>query len=94
MKFHELLNSGQFFDCPMVIGDVDMPADLVWSDNCKITEYGIEKFKEVTEAECEYHENGNWLEVHTDNWELGQDMSQALAGYYISEKEYDKCFKL
>lgn len=90
MTFLELLRSGQEFDCELIIGDVDMPASFVWSEGCIITDYGIETFRAIMDAEAKILENGN-IEVLCDDWRMGEFFAFAAAGY-IGIVESEKIF--
>ena len=89
-KFLDLLRSREEIDCDLIIGDCDMPATFVWSDDSKITDYGVEKYKPIMEAEFTRLENGN-IEIHCDNEILGEQFCWAAAGY-IGENEYNRIF--
>lgn len=90
-KFLDLLRSGKEIDCDLIIGNADMPASFVWDEDCKITEYGIEKFKEIMDADYTELPNGN-IEIHCDNDALGEIFCLAAAGY-IGETEFSKMFE-
>ncbi len=51
MKFLDLLRSGSELECNLIISDWDMPAIFVWKRDSKITDYGIEKYRPIMEAE-------------------------------------------
>ncbi|MDD3231448.1 MAG: hypothetical protein PHE09_19885 [Oscillospiraceae bacterium] len=89
-KFLDLLRSGEEIDCDLIIGGADMPASFVWYEDCKITDYGIEKYKPIMEAEYTRLESGN-IEIHCDDDRLGENFCMAAAGY-IGETEYEKTF--
>jgi len=89
-KFLDLLRSGEEIDCDLVIGGVDTPATFVWDEGCHITDYGVERFKPIMNAEYTRLKNGN-IEIHCDNDKLGKEFCLAAAGY-IGEKEYDRLF--
>lgn len=89
-KFLDLLLSGEEINCDLIIGGTDMPASFVWYEDCKITDYGIEKYKAIMEADYTRLQNGN-IEIHCDNYELGESFCLAAAGY-IGEAEFDKIF--
>ena len=91
-SFLDLLQSGIEMDCGLIIGDVDMPADLVWDGDLSISEYGKEMFRPVLEAPCRWLENGT-LEVLCSDWKLGEQFSLAATGY-IEEMEYNRIFEL
>ena len=90
MKFLELLRSKTALDVDLIIGGVDMPATLVWDEDSIITDYGIEKYRPLMEAECTVLNNGN-IEIHCDNYRLGEDFCMAAAGY-IGINESKKIF--
>ena len=83
-KFLDLLRSGEDIDCDLIIGGADMPATFVWDEECKITDYGIEKYKAIMEARYSRLVNGN-IVIHCESFCL------AAAGY-IGEKEYARIF--
>ncbi|MCL6477849.1 MAG: hypothetical protein K6T65_05485 [Peptococcaceae bacterium] len=89
-KFLHLLRSGENIDCDLIIGGVDMPVSFVWYKDCKITDYGIEKYKALMEAEYTRLPNGN-IEIHCDDVELGENFCWAAAGY-IGTTEYARIF--
>ena len=91
MKFYELLNSWNEFDCPMVIGGVEMECDLVWNPESRITEYGIKKFEKIMFENCVYNENENYIEVMGDENEIGSSFAMASAGY-VADSEYQNIF--
>jgi len=80
MKFIDLLRSKTPMDTDLIIGDVEMPASLVWDEDSTITDYGVEKFMPLMEAEYTVLENGN-IEIHCDDYKLGEDFCLAAAGY-------------
>lgn len=67
-----------------------MPASFVWDRDCKITSYGVKKFRTLMEATFRRLDNGN-IEVLCDDWELGEMFCFAAAGY-IGEAEYCRIF--
>jgi len=89
-NFLGLLQSQTDFDLDLIIGGMFMPATFVWSEDSVITEYGIEKYRPILEAEYKILENGN-IEIFCDDYKLGEDFCYAAAGY-ISSSEYDKIF--
>lgn len=89
-KFLDLLRSGEEMDCELIIGGADMPASFVWGADCKITDYGIEKYKAIMEAEFSKLPNGN-IVIHCDDDKLGENFCLAAAGY-IGSSEYDRIF--
>jgi len=95
MKFYEFLNQGKELNIELVIGDVDMPASLCWNEGDIISEYGIEKYKEVMNGECEYFEETEstypFVNVKCDDYKLGEKFAFDCAGY-ISEEEFNKIF--
>ncbi len=92
MSFIDLLNSDRQFDCGLIIGDVDMPADLVWNETSRITDYGAEVFAELMQAEAVYDEKINCIIVYNgDDYEIGERFAWAAAGY-INYFEYYKMF--
>ena len=91
-SFLDLLQSGMELDCGLIIGDADMPADLVWDGGIGISEYGQELFRPILQAPYCWLENGT-LEVLCSDWKLGERFSLAAAGY-IGKKEYHRIFQL
>jgi hypothetical protein len=89
-NFLELLLSKPDLDCDLIIGGADMPASFVWDENNRITEYGINKYRPILEAEYTMLKNGN-IEIHCDDDELGEDFCLAAAGH-IPLSEYKKIF--
>jgi hypothetical protein len=89
-KFLDLLQGNEYIDCDLIIGDSDMPASFVWDEDTSMTDYGIEYFKPILDAEYERLPNGN-IEIFCDDWELGEDFCYAVAGY-VSEEKYRKLF--
>ncbi|MEM1486403.1 hypothetical protein V6615_16310 (plasmid) [Oscillospiraceae bacterium PP1C4] len=88
--FLELLRSGEYIDCDLIIGDVDMPASFVWDEDSTITEYGIEVFNDLMKAEFVRLPNGN-IEILCDDYTLGERFVWAAAGY-IGNTEFIKLF--
>lgn len=89
-KFLTLLQSGEEIDCNLIIGNVDMPASFVWDENNNITAYGMEKYKELLEAEYAKLENGN-IEIYCGDEKLGEHFCLAAAGY-IGLVEFTRIF--
>lgn len=89
-KFIDLLKSGKEMDCELIIGDVDMPASFVWDSDSHITDYGIERYKPILEAEYSELED-NCIEVHCEDWELGEEFCLAAAGH-INNSEFERLF--
>lgn len=69
--FLDLLRSGEEIDCDLIIGGSDMPASFVWDSECKITDYGVERFKSIMIALYKKLPNGN-IEIYCDNYKLGE----------------------
>ena len=90
MTFLELLESGEEIDCGLAIADVDMPADLYWDENCGLTDYGKEAYRELMASHFVRLESGN-LYILCSNEKMGNHFSLAAAGY-IGESEYQKLF--
>ncbi|MCQ4924872.1 hypothetical protein NE686_17350 [Tissierella carlieri] len=90
MTFLDLLKSNLELDCDLIIGDVDMPASFVWTEEDKITDYGIQKYEEIMKSKYTILSNSN-IEIHCENHILGADFCYAAAGY-ISSTEYEKIF--
>ena len=96
MTFREYLQENTEADFDMIIGDVDMPATVVWTDDMKITEYFEEKYSQILNSEIEIHEDptGNYtmsIELLDDSIspEKGEEFVWVLAGYGSTE-EYEK----
>lgn len=89
-SFLELLRSGEELDCELIIGDCEMPASFVWSKDSQITDYGIERYKPLMDAEYTRTTHGN-IELHCPNWGLGEEFCLAAAGY-ISVSAYNRIF--
>lgn len=89
-NFLSLLQSKAALDLDLIIGGSDMPATFVWDEERIITEYGIEKFRAIMEAEYEVLDNGN-IEIFCDDYELGEEFCYAAAGY-ISSSENARIF--
>ena len=48
MTFQELLNSrAHDYDCSIVIGDVEMNADIVWDAEDRVTQEGYLRFRKL-----------------------------------------------
>lgn len=90
MTFLEFLRSKPDIDVDLIIGNRSMPASFVWGEDNIITEYGVEKYRPLMEAEYTVLANGN-IEIHCDNYKLGEDFCMAAAGY-IGITEYNKIF--
>ena len=90
-KFIELLRSGEQLECDLIIGDSDMPASFYWDDECLMTKYGEEVFKDIINSEYTRLPNGN-IEIHCDDYRLGEKFVYAAAGF-ISKDEFDKMFQ-
>lgn len=88
--FFDLLRSGEELDCELIIGGSDMPASFVWSEDSRIAEYGVEKYRPILEATFERC-GDRCIEIHCDDWQLGKEFCLAAAGY-ISNSEYEKIF--
>jgi hypothetical protein len=88
--FGDLLNSGTQINCDIIIGNVDMPASLVW-ENLRVTEYGWQRFKPIMESPYEILENGN-IEIFCDDYKLGEEFARSAAGD-VGIKEFDRLFE-
>lgn len=88
--FLDLLRCRQELDCELIIGGSDMPATFVWSEDSIITEYGVNTFRPIMEADYIMLDNGN-IEILCDDWRLGEEFVWAAAGY-CGTKEYKRLF--
>lgn len=88
--FLDLLRSGEELDCDLIIGNCDMPASFVWFEDNIITDYGVNIYRPIMEAEYTRLENRN-IEIHCNDDKLGRKFCMAAAGY-IGESEYEKIF--
>lgn len=88
--FLELLRNNEYIDCELIVGGCEMPATFIWDEDSTITDYGIEKFKDLMESKFTRLLNGN-IEIHCDNSKIGKDFCWAVAGY-IGESESIKIF--
>lgn len=89
MTLYQLLNSRTEIDCPAIIGDVEMPADVCWDENGRISFYGYLEFQELMECEVRYDEDDNYLEIPDGDPDEGERFVMALAGYVS-----DKCYRV
>lgn len=90
VTFLDLLRSGEELDCELIIGGDEMPATFVWDEDSQITAYGVERYRPIMEASFERC-GDNCIEIHCDDWELGEEFCLAAAGF-ISSTEYEKVF--
>jgi hypothetical protein len=67
MTFQELLNSrAHDYDCSIVIGDVEMNADIVWDAEDRVTQEGYLRFRKLLDCEATYdaekklHRGSEW----------------------------------
>lgn len=88
--FLELLESGEEFECELIIGGAESPATFCWTSENKMTEYGIEYYQQIMEAKYEILPNGN-IEILCDDDELGYHFTMAAAGH-ISDAQYHELF--
>lgn len=88
--FHDLMENRKEFDCALIIGNSDMPADFVWYEDNKITIEGLLYYSDILRAPYEELPNGN-IEIYCDNYELGKDFCLSAAGY-TGERRYSKYF--
>ena len=91
MNLYQLLNSRTELDCPAIIGDVEMPADVCWDENARITQEGYLAFRSLMDCEVVYDEENNLLEVPAGNPTEGERFTYALAGY-VDDKYYRTWF--
>lgn len=89
-NFLGLLQSKTALDCDLIIGKRTMPATFVWNEDSRITEYGLEKYRPILEAEYQLMENDS-IEIFCDDYKMGEEFCYAAAGY-ISNKEYKMIF--
>ena len=96
MTFREYLTENKETEFDMIIGDVEMPATVVWTEDMKITEYFEEKYSVMLNSQIELH--GDSRGIYTTGVELldesippkkGEEFVWALAGY-CSTEEYEK----
>ena len=88
-KFVDLLMSKRELTHDLIIGNVEMPATLVWDEDCEITDYAKVEFQPLMEAECKIEED--YIEVFCDDYKLGEKFALAASGF-ISASEFDKMF--
>jgi len=91
MKFLDILMSGDYLDCDLIVGDCEMPATLVWNEDSTITDYGKEFYSKLLNSNATILENGN-IEVDCEDDNLGTHFVLAAAGY-ISVAEYKRLFE-
>lgn len=91
MNLYQLLNSRTELDCPVIIGDVEMPADFCWDENARVTQEGYLAFRSLMDCEVEYDEDKNLLEIPNGNPTEGERFAYALAGY-VNDKYYKTWF--
>lgn len=96
MTFREYLQENTEAEFDMIIGDVEMPATVVWDEDMKITEYFEEKYSQMLDSTIEIHKDPK--NTYTMSIELldesippkkGEEFVWALAGY-CSTEEYAK----
>lgn len=92
MTLFRLLNSrSNDFDCAVIIGEVEMNADLVWDAEDRITQEGYLRFRKLMDCEATYDKENNLLEVPNGNPDDGYEFTAAIAGY-VSVKCYNTWF--
>lgn len=96
MTFREYLTENKEAEFDMIIGDVEMPATVVWTEDMKITEYFEQKYSVMLDSNIEIRKDpkGNYtmsIELLDENIppKKGEEFVWALAGY-CSTEEYDK----
>lgn len=96
MTFREYLTENKEAEFDMIIGDVEMPATVVWTEDMKITEYFEQKYSVMLDSKIEIRKDpkGNYtmsIELLDENMppKKGEEFVWALAGY-CSTEEYDK----
>jgi hypothetical protein len=88
-KFVDLLKSKRELNHELIVGNVEMPATLVWDEDCEITDYAIRAFKALMESECSIKDD--CIEVECDDFNMGEKFALATAGF-IASSEFDKMF--
>ena len=91
MNLYQLLNSRTELDCPAIIGDVEMPADICWDENGRVTQEGYLAFRSLMDCEVVYDEKKNFLDIPDGNPTEGERFVYALAGY-VGQKYYHTWF--
>lgn len=82
-----------------VVDDVEERIYIAFCGPCKLTDFGLEKFKPILDCEVEYWENYGQAAILLDkyeDWEEKLDLAELLfVGFagYISDKVYKKLFK-
>ena len=93
MNLYQLLNSRTELDCPAIIGDVEMPADICWDENGRVTQEGYLAFRSLMDCEVVYDEEKNFLDIPDGNPTEGERFVYALAGY-VGQKYYHTWFSV
>ena len=88
--FLGFLRGGEEFECDLIIGGVDMPATLVWDEDCNITTYGAECYAAVVNAPYKIR-SSSCIEIFCDDYKLGEQFVMAAAGH-IGSREWERQF--
>ena len=91
MNLYQVLNSRTELDCPAIIGDVEMPADVCWDENARVTQEGYLAFRSLMDCKVVYDEDKNYLDIPDGNPTEGERFVYALAGY-VDGKYYRTWF--
>ena len=92
MTLLRLLNSrSRDYDCSIIIGDVEMSADIVFNSESRITQEGYLRFRKLLDCEATYDAEKNFIEVPDGKPDDGYEFTAALAGY-VSDKYYRTWF--
>lgn len=91
MTLYQLLNFYAYLDGSVCIGDVDMPADICWDEEARVSQLGYLKFRDLMDCEVFYDEKNSLLDIPDRNPDEGEQFVIALAGY-VSDKVYRTCF--
>lgn len=89
MTLLKLLNSrSNDYDCSIIIGEVEVNADIVWDSEDRITQEGYLRFRKLLDCEATYDAERNFIDVPNGNPDDGYEFTAALAGYVS-----DKCYR-
>lgn len=92
MTLLRLLNSrSRDYDCSIIIGDVEMSADIVFDSESRIAQEGYLRFRKLLDCEATYDAEKNFIEVPNGKPDDGYEFTAALAGY-VSDKYYRTWF--
>lgn len=56
MTRYQLLNSYAYLDGSVCIGDIDMPVDICWDEEARVSQLGYLKFRDLMDCEVSYDE--------------------------------------